>query len=98
MICPRCGKTLQERVEHGVTIDQCPSCGGVWLDKGELDVLVEADESGLVRAALRRRQVVAPTALRRRRKTGRIEHCPPRPFAPGPRAQSEMWVSVRKLK
>jgi Zn-finger nucleic acid-binding protein len=47
MICPRCGETLQRRVERGVTVDQCPSCGGVWLDKGELDVLVKADDQGL---------------------------------------------------
>lgn len=46
LICPRCGKTLQERVEHGVTIDQCANCGGVWLDKGELDALIQADEKG----------------------------------------------------
>jgi rubrerythrin len=47
MTCPRCGKTLQQRVERGVTVDQCPSCGGVWLDKGELDVLAKADDQGL---------------------------------------------------
>jgi ribosomal protein L37AE/L43A len=46
MTCPRCGKTLHERIEHGVSIDECPGCGGVWLDKGELDALVKADEQG----------------------------------------------------
>jgi len=27
---------------HGVEIDHCPACGGVWLDRGELDHLIEA--------------------------------------------------------
>lgn len=39
MTCPRCGSTLQERMEHGVSVDECPNCGGVWLDKGELEAL-----------------------------------------------------------
>lgn len=46
MICPRCGKTLHERIEHGVTLDECAGCGGVWLDKGELDALATVDEQG----------------------------------------------------
>ena len=38
MRCPRCtGQSeLSELVKHGVTLDLCPSCGGLWLDKGEL--------------------------------------------------------------
>lgn len=46
MICPRCGQTLQERAEHGVTVDECPGCGGVWLDKGELEALAQHDDQG----------------------------------------------------
>lgn len=36
MNCPRCGNDLAEVVKHGVAIDICSSCGGMWLDKGEL--------------------------------------------------------------
>lgn len=38
MNCPRCsdGSTLMEVVKHTVTLDACTSCGGIWLDKGEL--------------------------------------------------------------
>jgi hypothetical protein len=38
MDCPRCTHRteLSEVVKHGVVIDHCPTCGGVWLDKGEL--------------------------------------------------------------
>ncbi|MBL8768328.1 MAG: zf-TFIIB domain-containing protein [Planctomycetes bacterium] len=38
MNCPRCStKTLLEKERDGVTIDQCPDCRGVWLDRGELE-------------------------------------------------------------
>jgi Zn-finger nucleic acid-binding protein len=37
--CLSCGATLDQREEHGVTVDYCPECGGVWLDPGELEQL-----------------------------------------------------------
>lgn len=37
--CPACETTLDQRREHGVTIDYCPDCSGVWLDPGELEEL-----------------------------------------------------------
>ena len=41
--CPKCGIDLAEREHHGVKIDQCPECSGIWLDKGELEVIEEID-------------------------------------------------------
>lgn len=41
--CPRCGNDLSERDYKGVKIDQCGSCGGIWLDKGELEIVEEID-------------------------------------------------------
>jgi Zn-finger nucleic acid-binding protein len=41
MNCPRClTQTLVERERDDVTIDICPSCRGVWLDRGELERLI----------------------------------------------------------
>jgi len=37
--CPRCGVRLGQRSVHGVTIDECPSCQGLWLDKGEVQAV-----------------------------------------------------------
>jgi ribosomal protein L37AE/L43A len=37
--CPRCGRELKERQIEDVKIDECQECGGVWLDRGELDQL-----------------------------------------------------------
>lgn len=41
MNCPRCENTsLDERERGGVTLDACPSCRGIWLDRGELEKLL----------------------------------------------------------
>jgi Zn-finger nucleic acid-binding protein len=41
MKCPNCGETLVMADRQGVEIDYCPKCRGVWLDKGELDKIIE---------------------------------------------------------
>jgi len=38
--CPRDGDRLVTRKEHGVSIDVCPSCRGIWLDNGELETIL----------------------------------------------------------
>ena len=40
MRCPVCEETLRAVERHGVEIDVCPSCRGVWLDRGEVDRLL----------------------------------------------------------
>ena len=39
--CPRCGTTLAMTDRQGIEIDYCPQCRGVWLDRGELDKILE---------------------------------------------------------
>ncbi|MEA3246355.1 MAG: zf-TFIIB domain-containing protein [Gemmatimonadota bacterium] len=39
MKCPKDGSDLREVVSNNVAIDVCDECGGMWLDRGELDVL-----------------------------------------------------------
>ncbi len=39
--CPKCGDKLIIRLINEVEIDECPSCHGMWLDKGELEALSE---------------------------------------------------------
>jgi uncharacterized protein len=41
MKCPIDGNELMMMVREGVEIDYCPQCRGVWLDRGELDKLIE---------------------------------------------------------
>lgn len=42
MNCPKgCPQPLAMMERHGVEIDYCPTCRGVWLDRGELDKIIE---------------------------------------------------------
>ena len=41
MQCPTDGTTLVMSERSGIEIDYCPSCRGVWLDRGELDKIIE---------------------------------------------------------
>ncbi len=41
---PLCPAELQKTHKNGVEIDYCPHCKGVWLDKGELDKIMAAEE------------------------------------------------------
>lgn len=46
MNCPVCGERLREINRHGVDIDICPSCKGVWLDRGELEKIIDMTSNG----------------------------------------------------
>jgi hypothetical protein len=45
MKCPIDGETLVIAERSGVEIDYCPKCRGVWLDRGELDKIIERSEA-----------------------------------------------------
>jgi uncharacterized protein len=46
MQCPNDGTTLQMTSRDGIEIDYCPQCRGVWLDRGELDKIIERSSGG----------------------------------------------------
>jgi uncharacterized protein len=41
MSCPVCRVPLSMSDRQGIEIDYCPQCRGVWLDRGELDKIIE---------------------------------------------------------
>lgn len=41
MNCPVCNVPLVMSERQGVEIDYCPQCRGVWLDRGELDKIID---------------------------------------------------------
>lgn len=45
MPCPVCKVALVMSDRQGVEIDYCPQCRGVWLDRGELDKIIERSAS-----------------------------------------------------
>ena len=59
MKCPTCPEvTLVMADRQEIEIDYCPKCRGVWLDRGELDKLIE--KSALTQTATASRQAVRP--------------------------------------
>jgi Zn-finger nucleic acid-binding protein len=45
LLCPNDGTALRGIDRSGVHVDACPTCRGVWLDRGELDKIVERERA-----------------------------------------------------
>jgi rubrerythrin len=54
MRCPKCGTQLATIQHHNVTVEECPSCQGLWLDRGELEILAQREKEGWLARLLRR--------------------------------------------
>jgi len=64
MKCPVCSdKDLLMTERQGVEIDYCPGCRGVWLDRGELDKIIE-----------RSNEMAAPAPQKASRDDSREDH------------------------
>ena len=50
MKCPTCAIDLVMSERQGIEIDYCPTCRGVWLDRGELDKIIERSAPARVEA------------------------------------------------
>jgi uncharacterized protein len=44
LICPKCQGLMRTYERSGVTVDQCTECRGIFLDRGELERLVDAEQ------------------------------------------------------
>lgn len=51
MKCPVDNETLVMSERHGIEIDYCPKCRGAWLDRGELDKIIERSATPEARPA-----------------------------------------------
>jgi len=54
MQCPKCGTKLATIQHHDVTVEECPSCKGLWLDRGELEILSQRENESWVGRFIRR--------------------------------------------
>lgn len=50
--CPKCGQKMEVSHLEGVEVEVCPGCGGVFLDSGELEKVLEANRRGPFSQAL----------------------------------------------
>ena len=46
--CPKDGNDITSESFHGVQIERCPHCNGIWLDAGELEDLMAKEDTGLI--------------------------------------------------
>jgi len=60
MSCPVCRVPLAMSDRQGIEIDYCPQCRGVWLDRGELDKIIERSVQPAPAAAPPPRQSAPP--------------------------------------
>ncbi len=44
LVCPKCQGLMRTYERSGVTLDQCADCRGIFLDRGELERLVDAEQ------------------------------------------------------
>ncbi len=44
LTCPNCSTMMRTNQRYGVDIDFCPSCKGVWLDRGEIEKIANASK------------------------------------------------------
>ena len=75
MKCPICIEAellMSER--QGIEIDYCPKCRGVWLDRGELDKLIDRAEPGAPQASAPRQPAPQPDYRSDHRPDYRSQH------------------------
>ena len=46
--CPKCAAPLLSITFHGVELDKCSGCGGLWFDTGELDRVMAQESAGFL--------------------------------------------------
>lgn len=51
MNCPKCESAMRTYERNGIHVDQCTGCKGIFLDKGELEHLMSAEETYYQRPA-----------------------------------------------
>ena len=44
LICPKCHGSMRQYERSGVTVDQCTDCRGIFLDRGELERLIDGEQ------------------------------------------------------
>jgi Zn-finger nucleic acid-binding protein len=60
MLCPADQTPLTMSERSGIEIDYCPTCRGVWLDRGELDKIIERSAAGQAAPQPQAQQTLQP--------------------------------------
>jgi Zn-finger nucleic acid-binding protein len=75
LLCPKCHNVMSRYERNGVHVDHCGECGGLFLDRGELEHLIQAEATYYTPAAgaPQTRFVGAPHGYRPDRDPDRYE-------------------------
>ena len=52
MKCPKCGFDLKPEEHHGLKVDRCTKCAGVWLDAEKAEELLDGEHDSMFRSVL----------------------------------------------
>ena len=74
LVCPKCESPMRSYERSGITIDQCTGCRGVFLDRGELERLVDAEGSFYEERGASREEPVRQEHEVRQQRDFRQEH------------------------
>lgn len=91
LLCPSCKVSLVMSERQGVEIDYCPECRGVWLDRGELDKIIE--RSGPSADPREARGHTEPDRYDERYRDGRGEHGQGHGHGGGHSRRRKSWLS-----
>ena len=62
LTCPKCQGAMRTYERNGVHVDQCTECRGIFLDRGELERLIDAEERYHAAPPQQQQQQKAPQA------------------------------------
>jgi Zn-finger nucleic acid-binding protein len=74
LTCPKCEGAMRTYERGGVTVDQCGECRGIFLDRGELDRLIDAERGWHSDDPAPREAPYQPSAPYRQERSGYREH------------------------
>ena len=89
MKCPNDSTTLVMSERSGIEIDYCPECRGVWLDRGELDKIIERSTTQPAPASAAPSSYEQERDLRRMQQDQRYAQARQQPY----RKKKESWLS-----
>lgn len=90
MKCPSDGTTLTMSERGGIEIDYCPECRGVWLDRGELDKIIDQSVTQPAPAAPQASMYEQERDHRRMQQDQRYAQASQQPYR---KKKKESWLS-----
>jgi Zn-finger nucleic acid-binding protein len=74
LTCPKCGSEMRSYERNGVLVDQCTGCKGIFLDRGELERLTEAENTFYEREQPREHEGGRPKKTKKQKARSFLEN------------------------